>query len=221
MNSYSNTLKQYVNESGLSLREISRRCSNNKTPVSQAYISKLINNDIPPASEEVNKALAKATNCNPEKLIIAAQTERLKPVLDDLGEEGFENFLNAVSEMYAEKFYNHNKNNLDKNTDEKNNFTESYVKKMFKEATSEEKINMSRYFSYSIIGEDGSETKIPSKDEFNESIQKIIIENKKLKMLETILSDERKEKLLKILDDLTDEQVDHILKTAEIIASKD
>lgn len=74
---YRTLLKKYIDRSGLSLREISRRCKARNTPVSQAYISKLLNGDttlIP--SEEISRALAEITGGDPDKLVMTAYIEK-------------------------------------------------------------------------------------------------------------------------------------------------
>ncbi|WP_168121926.1 hypothetical protein [Paenibacillus sp. HB172176] len=96
MNNYRELLKSDIDSSGLSLREISRRCAVNDNPVSQAYISKLLKGDIPPASEHVTKAITDVTGGDAKKLIIAGQMERLKPAFEMLDEAGFEALLNAI-----------------------------------------------------------------------------------------------------------------------------
>lgn len=83
---YHQLLKQYIENSGLSHREISRRCKEKGTPISQAYISQLAKGDVPPASDEVNRMLAVVTGGDPDALIIAGYREkapeRIREMLD-------------------------------------------------------------------------------------------------------------------------------------------
>ncbi|UFJ39879.1 hypothetical protein LOK74_17755 [Brevibacillus humidisoli] len=73
---YYQLLKHYIEQSGLSHREISRQCKARGTPVSQAYISQIVKRDVPPASDEVNRVIATVTGGDPEALIIAAYKEK-------------------------------------------------------------------------------------------------------------------------------------------------
>jgi len=83
---YYQLLKQYIEQSGLSHREISRQCKERGTPVSQAYISQIVKGDVPPASDDVNRVLAAVTGGDPDGLIIAAYKEkapaRIRELLD-------------------------------------------------------------------------------------------------------------------------------------------
>lgn len=83
---YHQLLRQYIEKSGLSHREISRRCKEKGTPISQAYISQLAKGDVPPASDEVNRMLAAVTGGDPDALIIAGYKEkapeRIREMLD-------------------------------------------------------------------------------------------------------------------------------------------
>lgn len=74
--SYKDLLKEYVQNSGMSHREISRKCKELGKPVSQAYISQLIKGDVPPPSEEVSRILAEVTNGDPDKLITTGYIEK-------------------------------------------------------------------------------------------------------------------------------------------------
>lgn len=57
---YSEMLTQIVEESELSLRQISKRCSDLNLNITPSYISQLKNGKLPPPSEEVSLILAKA-----------------------------------------------------------------------------------------------------------------------------------------------------------------
>lgn len=73
---YHDLLSFYIENSGLSLGEISLRLKNKKIEISKSYISKLKNGSKPPASEELNRALAEITGGDPEQLIIAGYLEK-------------------------------------------------------------------------------------------------------------------------------------------------
>lgn len=74
-------LKYAVSESGWSMREVARRCTSSGVNLSQGYLSRLINDSIPPASDPINKALGKVlspvSNIDPDALYIEAYKERI------------------------------------------------------------------------------------------------------------------------------------------------
>lgn len=78
---YQEILKRGIKESGWSMREIARRCTNGGVKVSQGYLSKLCNEDIPPASDPINKALgqllSQVSNIDPDSLYISAYRKRI------------------------------------------------------------------------------------------------------------------------------------------------
>lgn len=102
MGKYSELLKTYITNSDLSLREISRRCDSRGTPVSQAYISKLLKEDVPPASEDINRALAEVTGGDPEQLIMAGYIEKAPEEVQKLLEEieDINDFLQKTYDFY-------------------------------------------------------------------------------------------------------------------------
>lgn len=73
---YNELLNECIQKKGLSHREISRRCKQAGTPVSQAYISQLVKGEVPPPSEDITKILAKVTDCDAEKLIWLGYIEK-------------------------------------------------------------------------------------------------------------------------------------------------
>lgn len=73
---YADLLSKYIEESKLSLGELSLRLKNKGISADRSYISKLKNGAKPPASEEINKALAEVTGGDMEELITAAYLEK-------------------------------------------------------------------------------------------------------------------------------------------------
>ncbi|OME23386.1 hypothetical protein [Paenibacillus odorifer] len=87
--SYKKILSRSIKESGWSMREIARRCTNKGVNLSQGYLSKLINEDIPPASDKINlvlgEVLSPVTSIEFDELYIEAYKDRIpKRVLDKL-----------------------------------------------------------------------------------------------------------------------------------------
>ncbi|TPG75605.1 S24 family peptidase [Brevibacillus laterosporus] len=68
---YAEILSSYIEKSGLSLSQISNALKDKGFATDKGYISKLQNNKIPPAGEELSKALAEVTDGDPQKLIMA------------------------------------------------------------------------------------------------------------------------------------------------------
>lgn len=76
---YANILYDAVLESGWSYTQIVERCKKKGLKISRSYISKLCTGHMPPASDEVNKALAEvlsqASSITYTKLAIAKYKE--------------------------------------------------------------------------------------------------------------------------------------------------
>ena len=56
---YAGMLSKIINESGLSLRQIAKRCSEQEISITPSYISQLKNGKLPPPSESISLTLAK------------------------------------------------------------------------------------------------------------------------------------------------------------------
>jgi SOS-response transcriptional repressor LexA len=81
---YYQLVREYIMASGLSHREISKQCKERGTSVSQAYISQIAKGAVPPASDEVNRAIAAVTGGDPEALIIAGYREKAPLVIREM-----------------------------------------------------------------------------------------------------------------------------------------
>ncbi len=81
---YAAALDMAIEESGLTMDEIERRCSERGRPVSSVYISRLRRGLMPPPSEEVSEALAAALGLNAKVLIMAGQLERTPDKVQEL-----------------------------------------------------------------------------------------------------------------------------------------
>lgn len=96
---YSKLVDEYIKISGLSLGVIAERIKNEEgIAIDRSYISKLRNNPRYPASDEINRALAKVTGGDPEKLIMAAYIARApEEVKSSLRKVSvYENFLRYI-----------------------------------------------------------------------------------------------------------------------------
>ncbi|GFN33857.1 hypothetical protein [Paenibacillus xylaniclasticus] len=76
MKYYAKLLSQYIDDSGMTLKEISNKLLENGLSVDSSYISKIKTGAKPPASESISRALAKVLNGNPEKLIFASYLDK-------------------------------------------------------------------------------------------------------------------------------------------------
>ncbi|WP_168121925.1 helix-turn-helix transcriptional regulator [Paenibacillus sp. HB172176] len=157
MNStYALLLSKYIEKSKLSLGEISLKLAAKNIKVDRSYISKLKNGNKPPASEEITKAIAEITGGDVNKLIVAGQMERLKPVLEELGQEGFEEFLNSIIGYMVSRDHfvqEMNERHKTKCLAEGIPFTPLHgdeIRKQFQNASMDDKIILSQYFTYTL-----------------------------------------------------------------------
>ncbi|WP_108994107.1 hypothetical protein [Paenibacillus agaridevorans] len=164
---YAELLSQYIEESNLSLGEISSNLAMKNIKVDRSYISKLKNGNKPPASEEVTKALADITGGDYKKLLIAAQMEKMKPVWDDLGEEGFEEFLNSVighmvtREHFVEEFNSKLEAQCKAEGTVYKPYNAEEIKKHFERVSLDDKIILSQFFSYNHDRDNKTYTVVP------------------------------------------------------------
>lgn len=86
---YSDFLAKTIKASGYSLRSIATLCEKkHNVKITASYLSKLQKGGQTPASEKVNKAIAKVCRINPDDLLFEAELERapemVKKLLNDL-----------------------------------------------------------------------------------------------------------------------------------------
>jgi SOS-response transcriptional repressor LexA/transcriptional regulator with XRE-family HTH domain len=105
---YKDLLEYYIRGSGLSHREISRRCKDRGTSVSQAYISQLAKGDVPPPSEEVSRVLAEVTGGDADKLLMAAYMEKAPDEVKDIlkKSENIDQLLKKIFQFYSKFLLN-------------------------------------------------------------------------------------------------------------------
>ena len=84
MMNYAEMLDEMITESELSLRQISRLCSDLNLTITPSYISQLKNGKLPPPSAEVSLALAKVCNSkNQTKLVFKGYMEKAPDVIKE------------------------------------------------------------------------------------------------------------------------------------------
>lgn len=119
---YKELLKKYILESGMSLREIEEEMKQRGFSSDKAYISKLQNGKLPPAGEDITRALAEVTSGDPEALLLAGYIEKapneLKPMLAEASNSGY---LVKNEELVYESPANY-KTDLDAQTQKKIDF---------------------------------------------------------------------------------------------------
>ncbi|GAB1532577.1 MULTISPECIES: LexA family transcriptional regulator [Brevibacillus] len=94
---YAETLSQMVDKSGLTLKELSEKCTDLGVNVAPSYISKLKTNKQPPASDEVNIALAKACGEEPDHLLFKAYLEKAPEIVKHFLEKVTVYFRNTAT----------------------------------------------------------------------------------------------------------------------------
>jgi SOS-response transcriptional repressor LexA len=95
---YSNLIKSYISKSGYKLDELSELLNEQGISATKEYLSRLQNGKRPPASDDLNIALAKLTGNDPNEIIISAYIEKAP-----------ENIKGLLS-GYFDIFYNKNHN---------------------------------------------------------------------------------------------------------------
>lgn len=97
---YAELLKNYIKKSGYTLDEISEKLQDKGLTATKQYLSRLQNGKNPPASEELNRAIAEVTGGNPDSLIMAGYLEKapesVKALLPDV--EITDEYLNQAME---------------------------------------------------------------------------------------------------------------------------
>ncbi|MCG8484680.1 MAG: S24 family peptidase [Clostridia bacterium] len=79
---YSYMLDDMIKKSGLSLRQITKRCADMNYEVTPSYISQLKNGKLPPPSEEISKTLAIVCgDNNPMKLVFQGYLEKAPEII--------------------------------------------------------------------------------------------------------------------------------------------
>ncbi|WMT41189.1 helix-turn-helix transcriptional regulator [Paenibacillus sp. D2_2] len=91
MLSYSELLKKYIENSELSLSQIEVKLREKGLSTNKAYISKLQNGKLPPAGDEINKALAEVLGGDEEELILVSYAEKA-PILKEIIDKLFDSF---------------------------------------------------------------------------------------------------------------------------------
>lgn len=102
MMNYSELLKKYIENSGLTLSQIETKLREKGLATNKAYISKLQNGKLPPAGDEINKALAEVLEGDKEELILFSYVEKapiLKEVIDTLF-DSFKQMLLSNKELF-------------------------------------------------------------------------------------------------------------------------
>lgn len=195
---YSDVLKNYLKKSGLTLDQISEKLKEYNLSATPHYLSRLQNGRVPPASDELNRALAEITEGELNKLVIAAQMDRLNPILDDLGEKGFNEFLNSVighmvTRDHFVKDFNtrlsqqcmlEGKPFVPMNKEE--------IKEHFSKVSMDEKLMLSQFFTYSFDKENKTYTVLPYQEQkLPQDITHEISLSEYKRVYDSLLSDER------------------------------
>lgn len=79
--SYRKNLSKMVQNSGMTLKEISEKCMELGVKINPSYISKLQSESQAPASDDINIALSKVCGIDPDILIFEAYKEKAPPIV--------------------------------------------------------------------------------------------------------------------------------------------
>ncbi|TMN21921.1 S24 family peptidase [Lentibacillus cibarius] len=109
MKKYHAVLKEYFENSGLSLTEIGNKLKEKGVQADISYLSRLKNNRTPPASEEINNAISEITGNNADYLNFIAGYERSPRIIQQYIENANKieedlNFLIEISLMDDDSF---------------------------------------------------------------------------------------------------------------------
>lgn len=86
--SYSELLRSIIEDSKLSFKELAEKCRQLGKTIDPSYISKLVNNKIPPPSDEVSSIISRACGKDEDMLILEGYLEKAPKVLID--------FINSI-----------------------------------------------------------------------------------------------------------------------------
>lgn len=79
---YAKMLDEIIRKSGLSLRQLTKRCGDLNYEITPSYISQLKNGKLPPPSEDISKALASVCGeKNPMRLVFQGYLEKAPDVI--------------------------------------------------------------------------------------------------------------------------------------------
>lgn len=106
---YAELLQSYIEQSRLTLDEISEKISNKGLSASKQYLSKLQNGKTPPASEKLNSVLAEILNGDADKLDFFAYVEKapdlVKFILSNFDEDLIDSFI-VLSHKFPDRTIN-------------------------------------------------------------------------------------------------------------------
>jgi SOS-response transcriptional repressor LexA len=87
---YEELLNEYIKNSGLTLTDIGEELKKRGFSTDKSYLSKLRNGKIPPAGEDLNRALAEITGQDAEDLIVSAFLDKAPQKLKDIAEDFYQ-----------------------------------------------------------------------------------------------------------------------------------
>ena len=94
MKKYYELLSEYIDKSGLTITELANQLKAKGFTTDRSYISRLKNNSTPPASDELNKAIAEITGNDCDQLIFLAYLDKAPDILN--------NFVNSAYQLEKE-----------------------------------------------------------------------------------------------------------------------
>lgn len=101
---YSEVLKKAIEDSKLSHIEISQRCKNIGESIVPSYISKLVNNKMPPPTEKISLVLAQALEMDSKKLILEGYLDKAPKEIIDFLNSARLSVMTVVFKVFGETF---------------------------------------------------------------------------------------------------------------------
>lgn len=110
---YHKLLRKIVADSGYSSKQIIDECNNRGKKIDKAYLSKLLNNKIPPPSEEVSRVIANVCNVDERLLVLEGYIDKApKEVIEALNSIKYMTTISALN-IFANEISNELLNKLE------------------------------------------------------------------------------------------------------------
>lgn len=103
---YSELLKNIIEESGYSFKEVSDKCKELGKSIDPSYISKLVNNKISPPKDDISWAIAKVCNTNEDMLVLEGYLDKapseIIDFINNIRTDLIENKITDIATMIPE-----------------------------------------------------------------------------------------------------------------------
>lgn len=115
---YYKLLRKIVTDSGYNAKQIIEECNNQGRKIDKAYLSKLLNNKIPPPSEKVSRIIANVCNADERLLVLEGYIDKApKEIIDAFNSIRYMATISALN-MFSNKINNDLLDKLEKELNE-------------------------------------------------------------------------------------------------------